>query len=546
MGTVWSVDAVWKNVFTSFYGSIVALDESPLVEGLLYAGTDDGLVQVSEDGGETWRREESFPGVPEMTYVSDLTASLHAPDRVYATLNNHKSGDFSPYVLRSDDRGRTWTSMRGDLPDRHLAWSIVEDHEQADLLFAGTEFGLFFSRDGGGSWIELQGGVPTVAFRDLEIQRRENDLVAATFGRGFFILDDYSPLRHADGELLGSEAALFPVKDAWLYVPSMPLGWGEKASQGDGYFTAPNPPFGAVFTYYLKEGLSSRREARREEEKARQERGEPVFYPEWEALRAEDREQDPAVLLVVFDSEGNVVRRVEGPVEAGMHRVAWDLRYPAFEPTRFETEENPWGPPPSGPLAPPGEYSVRLAQRVDGQLTWLSEPQSFSSIPLAAGKLGAQDRQALADFQSEAGSLLRAVLAAVGWTEEAFEQLRYVRRSIDDTRGPESELAETARQIESALRDERVLLTGDRTVRSRREPVSPSIVQRIERVTGAQWGSTATPTGTHRRNFEIAREAFREVLGRLGELESRLEALSADLESAGAPWTPGRGLPEYE
>ena len=258
MGTVWSVDAVWKNVFTSYFGHIVALDESPLVAGLLYAGTDDGLVQVSEDSGENWRRIESFPGVPAMTYVADLTASQHDPNTVFAGFNNHKQGDFKPYLLKSTDRGSNWTSIAGDLPEGNAIWTVVEDHQRPGLLFVGTEFGLYFTVDGGNHWIQLEGNVPTVAVRDLEIQPRENDLVAATFGRGFLILDDYSPLRDVSEELLGREGWLFPVKDAWMYQPSDPLGGGEKASQGDAFFAAPNPPFGAVFTYYLEDGLETR------------------------------------------------------------------------------------------------------------------------------------------------------------------------------------------------------------------------------------------------------------------------------------------------
>ena len=197
MGKVWGPDAVAKGASTSFYGNIVSLDESPLVEGLLYVGTDDGLVQVSEDGGKAWRRQETFPGVPEMSYVSDLFASRFDANVVYATFNNHKAGDFKPYVLRSGDRGRTWTSVTADLPARGSAWTIAEDTVEKELLFAGTEFGLFFSRDGGKKWVQLKGGMPVIAVRDLAIQKREGDLVIATFGRGFYVLDDLTPLRHA-------------------------------------------------------------------------------------------------------------------------------------------------------------------------------------------------------------------------------------------------------------------------------------------------------------------------------------------------------------
>jgi hypothetical protein len=199
-------------------------------------------VQVTEDAGKNWRRMERFPGVPELAFVNEVKASVNDADTVYAVLDNHKSGDFTPYLLRSRDRGRTWTSIRGDLPDRHLVWSIVEDEVNPDLMFLGSEFGIYFTIDGGAHWMKLSGGVPTIAFRDLEIQRREHDLVGASFGRGFFILDDYTPLRTVTPEALAKAAVLYPVRKALLYEPSVPLGLREKANQGGAYFTAPNPP----------------------------------------------------------------------------------------------------------------------------------------------------------------------------------------------------------------------------------------------------------------------------------------------------------------
>ncbi|HVF59665.1 MAG TPA: glycosyl hydrolase, partial [Thermoanaerobaculia bacterium] len=219
MGRVWGPDAVFKNSASSYFGNVVALAESPKVEGLLYAGTDDGLVQVSEDGGASWRKIERFPGVPEMTYVARLDAGKHDASTVYAAFDNHKMGDFKPYALKSTDRGKTWTSIAGDLPEKGTVYALAEDHVNRDLLFAGTEFGVFFTVDGGKKWIQLNGGMPTIAVRDIAIQQRENDLVLATFGRGFYILDDYTPLRHVRTEAdLEKDAILYPVKKTWMFI----------------------------------------------------------------------------------------------------------------------------------------------------------------------------------------------------------------------------------------------------------------------------------------------------------------------------------------
>jgi len=277
MGRIQKVDAVAKSISTSPYGNIVALSESTKQEGLLYAGTDDGLIQLLE--GEDWRKIDSFPGVPELSYVSDVEASRHEVDRVYAAFDDHKSGNYTPYLLRSDDRGASWTSIAGDLPEKGTVYTLAEDHENPDLLFAGTEYGVFFTLDGGAKWIQLEAGLPVIAVRDLEIQRRENDLVVGTLGRGIYILDDYSPLRGVSEQSLEEAAALYPVKPAWMFIESVPLGLRGKSFQGDGYYLAPNPDQGAVLTYYLKDGLKTRRENRVEREKEREEAEEPYEYP---------------------------------------------------------------------------------------------------------------------------------------------------------------------------------------------------------------------------------------------------------------------------
>ena len=212
MGEIQSPDVVMKNKSTTIYGNIVAFDQSPINENLLYAGTDDGLVQVSENGGDTWSKKEAFPGVPDMTYVNMLWASQHDENVVYAAFNNHKKGDFKPYIMKSVDKGNTWTALQNDLPERGTVYSVAEDHVDPMLLFAGTEFGCYVSVNGGENWVKLGAGLPTICVRDMAIQKRENDLVLGTFGRGFYILDDYSPLRKLTKESLEEDAKIFPIK----------------------------------------------------------------------------------------------------------------------------------------------------------------------------------------------------------------------------------------------------------------------------------------------------------------------------------------------
>ncbi len=314
MGKVWGPDAVAKNLSTSFYGNIVALTESPKKEGLLYAGTDDGLIQVTEDGGKTWRKVAKFAGVPERTYVSKVVASLHAEQTVYAAFDNHKIGDFAPYLVKSADGGKTWLSVTGDLPARGSVLAIAEDHVNPNLLFVGTEFGLFFTADGGKKWQRLKSGLPTIQVKDLAIQRQMSDLVVGTFGRGFYVLDDYTPLRTFDA---AHNEQLFPVRDAVLYIPTHRYGLKGKAFLGESFFTAENPPFGAAFTYHLKEAIKTKKQQRRDAEAAAAKKGEVPPYPTPEQLRAEAEEEEPTILLTVADADGKSVRTVTGPVTAG-------------------------------------------------------------------------------------------------------------------------------------------------------------------------------------------------------------------------------------
>jgi photosystem II stability/assembly factor-like uncharacterized protein len=544
MGELQSVDAVAKNASTSFYGNIVALTESPVQEGLIYVGTDDGLIQVTADGGGTWTRIDKVKGVPEMTYVSELTASRHDANTVFAAFDNHKNGDFKPYAFKSTDRGKTWTSITGDLPERGGVYCIEQDGVDPNLLFAGTEFGVFFTVDGGVHWIQLKGGFPVILVRDLDIQRRENDLAVATFGRGIYILDDYTPLRSLDPERLeNEEAILFPIKKTYLYFESTPLGGREKASQGDGFYFAENPPYGAVFTYYLKESLKTREELRKEEEKKAREEKKRIKYPSWDELRQEDREEDPVIIFTVTDSDGEVIRRITGPVSEGFHRIAWDMRYPSSEPasTTPWVRRNPWATPPRGPMVAPGTYTVSMAKRVRGVTTPLGKPQNFEAVPLGLATLPADNWQTLLDFQKQTASLERAVLGAVKTAADAQSRIDHIKVALRDTPDADPQWLEQARDLELRLADLRIALEGDRTVSSREEPTPPSIRERVMGIIEGSWESTSAPTQTNMDSYEVAAGQFGPVLEKLTKLvEVDLTSLERELEAAGAPWTPGR------
>ena len=547
MGRRWSWDSPWDMSAMSSYGTVTSLSESPRAEGLLYAGTDDGLLQVSEDGGRAWRKVEvgSLPGVPASAFVNDVKADLFDADTVYVALDDHKSGDFRPFLLRSTDRGRTWRSIAGDLPDRHLVWRVVQDHVKADLLFVATEFGVFFTTNGGGRWQRLGGGVPTIAFRDLAVQRRENDLVAASFGRGFYVLDDYSVLREATEEVLAKEAALFPVRKAWWYVEREPLGERGRASQGASFFTAPNPPFGAVFTYHLAEEVRGRAKERQAREKKLVEKGEDTPHPGWEEVERERREVEPAVVLVVRDSEGDVVRRLPGGTKKGFHRVAWDLRRPPTQAigsrAPFEEED---GEGPRGVLAAPGSYTVSLARQVDGKTTELAGPVPFEVVRLRPGVLPGSDPRDTAAFLLRLAEVSRAASAATEATAQALKRVEALAQALARSRSLPDGLDADLHAVRQELHAIDEALVGNRARATVEDDGPHTVTRRLRTVSVGTGWSTYGPTPTHRASLEIAEQELASVRERLNRvLAERLPGLERRLDEAGAPWTPGRPVP---
>lgn len=535
MGRIWSVDAVAKNASTSFYGNIVSLTESPLAEGLLYVGTDDGLIQVTEDGGKNWRRIDKFPGVPETTYVSCLYASRFDANTVYATFDNHKKSDFKPYILVSKDRGKSWQSITGDLKEPFVVYSIIQDHKNPDLLFIGTEFGVFFTINGGKNWIQLKGNFPTQSVRDIDIQRRENDLAVSTFGRGFYILDDYSPLQQINEKtLIDEDYKLFDVKDAWMFIYRN----ATFNALGSSFFKAENPPFGATFTYYVKEAPKTLKEQRKEKEKELVKEGKPVFYPSWDELRKEDDEEKPYLLFTIYDENENIIRKLKTDVKSGINRITWDLRYASTNPVKNATEENASGYP-----VMPGKYKVRMSVWINGKMTWLSEPKEFEAKVLNNVTLPAQNRADLVAFQRKVSELNRQVRAAIELSNDLKNKLEIIRTTLLRTENVPISLFEEISRMQLENKNLYRKLTGDEVIANRNEPTYPSISDKLSEVTYGMWQTSSAPTKTYLDNYKIASDEFADVLKALKKLsETDLKNLENELDRLKAPWTPGRFL----
>jgi photosystem II stability/assembly factor-like uncharacterized protein len=545
MGRTWGFDSSWDMLAMSQYNTIVNVSQSPLDEDLIYVGTDDGLIQVTENGGRTWRKIDALPEVPDRFFVNDIKADLHDEDTVYVVVDDHKKGDFTPYVLKSTDRGDTWESIAGNLPDRHILWRIVQDHVKPELLFLGTEFGVFFTVDGGGNWTKLKGGVPNIPFRDLVIQTRENDLVGATFGRSFYVLDDYSPLRDVSDDMLENDTVLFPVRRTHWYVPKRPLGCAEPGcvgSQGDSYFAAPNPDFGAVFTYYLPEAIPTQKSKRQDAEKDRIAGSQDVDFPSWEDIEAEGLEDEPAIILTVRDSEGAIVRHVAGPAEAGFHRVAWDLTYPPLAPwmpVEEGAEPEPVGP---GVLVVPGTYTVSMAALKDGVAEDLDQTQTFELVSIREPTLTANTQEQRVVFDAQAEELLRAAQGTILAIDEILLEIAAIKEALVRSRG-EGSFFEMADSIAKRLNEQRDLLENDEMQSAYNDVQVMTVTSRAFHARFAPMTSAYGPTPDQRKSLEIARESYDDVIAELDEIvNEEYSALKSALDAAKVPWTPGRGI----
>jgi len=282
--------ALGRNEGTAEFSNITTFEESPTKAGVIVVGTDDGLIQVTRDGGKTWAKTDRFPNVPETTYVSRVTWSKTNEGTIYATFDGHRSNDFKPYAAKSTDYGKTWTSIAGDLPDGGSLQVVREHPRQPNLLFVGSEFGVFFTVDGGTHWTQLEGGLPGVPVHDLQIQARANDLVLGTHGRGIYILDDITPLEQLAKAKAAPVAYLFPVEDALLFQPNS----SRQSGMGTRGFTGQNPDPGPRIAYLLN-----------------------------------NVPPNAKVSLSILDAAGTNIRELPVNRQPGLYRMTWDMRYGA-------------------------------------------------------------------------------------------------------------------------------------------------------------------------------------------------------------------------
>ena len=405
----------------------------------------------------------------------------------------------------------------------------------------------FFTNDGGSEWKQLKAGVPTVAVRDIDIQRRENDLVLGTFGRGFYVLDDYSALRTTNNESLEGDAILYPVRDAFVFESRYPLGLPFKSFQGDDYWQGENLGSEVLFTYYIKEKPRSIADTRREKEKEVIKAGdEEIYVPTYEELKAEREEEGSKLYFTITNSQGNIIRKLDASPGEGVQRLKWDMRTASKDPISLRAPSfyNPWAGKDEGHLVPPGEYTVILSLWNKGETTQLGEPQSFTIKALDNKTLPAESPEALAAFKADATEVSRALDGTMRAMSEVDNEIKHIRKAITQIEVPSDELMDEVRSIEIELRDIRKGLVGDGVASTLDIYEPPSVATRVGYIIYEQKYSSSSPTGTAKASLQIAKEEFKPLLDRFQAIaQERMPALRKSLSDAGAPYTPN-ALPD--
>ncbi|MGB6000313.1 MAG: glycosyl hydrolase, partial [Thermoanaerobaculia bacterium] len=347
-----------ENTTAEYHCTIISFAESPVEAGVLWSGSDDGLLYVSRDGGENWTNViGNVSGMPEFSPVSHIEASRTDAGTAFAAFDRHMFDDLHPHIYKTTDFGQTWSRVSTEgIPDQAWVWIVREDPRNTDLLWAGTELGLYASYDSGGSWQQMHlKNLPTVAIHDILVHPRENDLILGTHGRAIWIFDDATPLQQFSDEVAAEKAALFEMRPA-IRFPTRFTRYG----LGDKSHRAPNPPAGALITYFLQEKIEEEKSGKEGED------GEDAVKPD----DAEEKgKKEERIKIEILDSAGEVIRTLDGEKlgkEAGLNRVAWNL---AADPARPRNDEKPepsfFRPEPRGPMVLPGTYTVRLT--VDGE-----------------------------------------------------------------------------------------------------------------------------------------------------------------------------------
>ena len=533
MGRRHGWDNSWDVKAMSNYNTITSISESPVREGVIYAGTDDGIIQVTTNGGESWKKiPVTKLGLPSRTFINDIKADNFDANTVYVSLDNHKEGDFNPYLYKSTDLGETWTSIAGNLPKRNLVWRLVQDHVAKELMFCATETAIYVTINGGKSWNKVP-GAPTISFRDITIQKRENDLVGASFGRGFYVLDDYSALREMTSGNLSKEGKLFNTRDALWYLPKSTIG-----NTGGDYYFAQNPDFGAVFTYHLSQSYPSMKSDRKKKEKEMIKKGQQIPGINWDAVEKEGREETTKIYIVVKDVNGNIINKISTPRSKGLNRTAWNLRHSsatAINPDRLPRSGGGGrGWYNSGQLASPGTYTATLVKESEGVSIDLDDPITFNVIDLERGTLQGMSYE---EYNNHAENLVLTQNRQSVFSDnlsETMNMVKAMRVSLSRSNSVNNELSKRLFEIEEQLNQLSKKVYGNSAkseVGVKNDPTVSSYIGNAYRGLTSTYG----PTGQHKQSLNIANSMLDKLYVELDTISGNLPNLKVELDKMSAP-----------
>ena len=533
MGRVQSFDNPWDVYAMSTYNTITSLSESRIDENILYAGTDDGIIQYTKDGGQNWTKitVDKLPETPSSAFVNDIKADLHNTETAYVLLDNHKFGDYKPYIFKTTNGGKKWVSITNGIPDGTLVWRIVQDHVNPNLLFLGTEYGVYISLNQGDNWHKFSNGLPTIPVRDLAIQKRENDLVLATFGRSFYVLDDYSPLRDMTEENLSKEGVIFEPRKALQYNQVS----GDNSSNGGQTYYASNPQYGANITYYVKNAPESMKTKRKKLERAKKD--DDIPFPGWDALDKENAEQKNQVILVVKNKAGEIVSKISGPLKKGVSRVNWNLT--SSIPTTVKASSRSsrgWRGSGGGitTQVDPGKYDLFLKKRVNGVVSDLAGPVELEVEKIRSGTLSNPMADKHDQYYADLAEFSKVVSSYQHMFEKANARVRTYQRMLMQitTNIPEAssslyELTETMNMLERKV-------GGSKAKAEVGEKDFLTISDRLSNARGGWYPNSYGPTQLHMESFDIAKEMFKRIKPEMDAYFENVEKTGKILEEAGA------------
>ena len=518
----------------STYNTITSIAESPINEDVLYVGTDDGYIQSTKNGGKTWEKinVSRLEGVPERAYVNDIKADFFDENTVYVAIDAHKQGDYTPYLFVSKNGGKTWKRITKGITEKNYVWRIVQDHVNPDLLFIGTEFGIYFSLNGGTSWKQLKDGLPTISFRDLVIQREHNDLVAASFGRSFYVLDNYAFLRELNDTLLQNDAYLFKPRETYLYRPRRD-GRQKSGSLGGQHFYGENPKHGVLFDYYIKDKPKTAKENRKKKEKELNKKDKDIDFPGWEILAAEKQEKIPQYWLEIRDDEGTIIRKLKLKNNKGIQRTVWDMKggdlWPVTKNTSDKNNQN------RGWYVAPGNYVAQLYRLYEGEISPLGKVVDVKLKSLRASSL---QPQSLVEQKKHMKQYMDAqVRRSVLMKQYNDVQNKTKAMLVANKKGnsPLKTALASLEEMSDSLGKLKTALFGNEAKNTVGEKIFPTLNDRMNAAGATLWGSSYGPTSTAKDGLVIANRLMDAYEAQISIMNSKLEKLYQVLKDSGSP-----------